>query len=71
MTCLSTVFAIRWDSTGNCYEQYGDIAYFRILVQEYLCRLRSRSNWQNGDTVYINADMHQMALTIIAKTFFA
>ena len=41
--------------------------YAEIMIEE---TLRARSNWRDGDTIDVDADMHQMALNIIAKTFF-
>ena len=41
--------------------------YAEIMIEEVL---RTRGNWRDGDTIDIDADMHQMALNIIAKTFF-
>ena len=41
--------------------------YAEVMIDE---ALTVRNGWRDGDTVDVSASMHQMALNIIAKTFF-
>ena len=41
--------------------------YAEVMIDEVL---RLRSSWRDGETIDIDAQMHQLALNIIAKTFF-